>query len=203
MVAAAFRGNASGMTTTPPLVRFSALAAPILLLLYGLLRWVDGLDGEHGPGLAWDVGHTLFLIAFRPARCRDRRPAAAGFGHDGAVAGHGESGHRRRAGGSRLLPVAILGDLFPDFDDALPVPDAVQQVGPLLFQLGTLTLLVILASVRPRRLPAWSPVLVLARLPGVRREPRPDSGGGPARARRALPGGPGTDCRYEPKGRCG
>ena len=35
-------------------------------------------------------------------------------------------------------------------------------VGPLLFQVGTLALLTILASVRPRRLPAWSPVLVLA-----------------------------------------
>jgi hypothetical protein len=52
------------MTATPPLVRFSALVAPTLLLLYGLLRLIDGLDGDHGPALAWNLGHTLFFIAF-------------------------------------------------------------------------------------------------------------------------------------------
>jgi hypothetical protein len=49
------------MTATPPLVRFSALLAPTLLLPYGLLRLIDG---DHGPGLAWNLGHTLFFIAF-------------------------------------------------------------------------------------------------------------------------------------------
>lgn len=33
-------------------------------------------------------------------------------------------------------------------------------IGPLLFQLGTLTLLVLLVVVRPRRLRVWSPVVV-------------------------------------------
>jgi hypothetical protein len=34
------------------------------VLLYGLLRLVDGWDGHRGPWLAWDLGHTLFFVAF-------------------------------------------------------------------------------------------------------------------------------------------
>ena len=44
-------------------VRRSALAAPVLLLAYGLLRLIDGLDGIHGPGLAWTLGHLAFAAA--------------------------------------------------------------------------------------------------------------------------------------------
>ena len=55
----------------------------------------------------------------------------------------------------------ILGDLFAGFHDAAPLPDALEAIGPLSFQLGVLTLLVILATARPRRLPFWSPLLVL------------------------------------------
>ncbi len=56
----------------------------------------------------------------------------------------------------------ILGDLFADFHDAAPLPDPLEMIGPLLLQLGVLTLLVMLVTARPRRLPVWSPVLVLA-----------------------------------------
>jgi hypothetical protein len=45
-------------------IRVSSVLAPILLLLYGVLRLIDGSDGEHGPGLAWNLGHSLFLIGF-------------------------------------------------------------------------------------------------------------------------------------------
>jgi hypothetical protein len=55
----------------------------------------------------------------------------------------------------------ILGDLFPAFRDAAPLPDALEVVGPLTFQVGILTLLIVLVTARPRRLPTWSPVLVL------------------------------------------
>ncbi len=47
-----------------PLLRFCAAAAPTLLFLYGVLWLVDGADGNHEPGLAWDLGHTMFLLAF-------------------------------------------------------------------------------------------------------------------------------------------
>src|SRR5688572_28100479 len=41
----------------------SYIAAPLLVLTYGVLRIVDGLDGERGPGPAWTVGHLAFLAA--------------------------------------------------------------------------------------------------------------------------------------------
>ena len=35
------------------------------------------------------------------------------------------------------------------------------MLGPLLFQVGVLTLLIMMVTARPRRLPIWSPLLVL------------------------------------------
>jgi hypothetical protein len=137
-------------------LRTTALAAPILLLSYGILRLVDGLDGDHGPGLAWDLGHTAFLVAFLlfgvlSVQLRRLIPAHGAVASAACVAA--------------LLGVAafvwvILGDLFPRLDDAVELPDLVFAAGPLLFQLGVMTLLVLLAALPPRRVPAWSPVLV-------------------------------------------
>jgi hypothetical protein len=149
------------VTTTPPVVRFSALAAPTLLLLYGLLRLIDGLDGDHGPGLAWNLGHTLFLIGFvllgvLAVGMRQLVPATTVWtrivANLATVAG---------LFGVGCFLWVILGDLFPDFHDAAPLPDALEMLGPLSFQLGVLTLLIILVTARPRRLPIWSPLLVL------------------------------------------
>ena len=149
------------MTTTRRLVRFSALAAPTLLLVYGLLRLVDGLDGDHGPGLAWNLGHASFLVGFvllgvLIAGMRRLVPPAATVTRIVAslatVAG---------LFGVACFLWVILGDLFAGFHDAAPLPDALEAIGPLSFQLGVLTLLVILATARPRRLPFWSPLLVL------------------------------------------
>jgi hypothetical protein len=149
------------MTTTPPLVRFSALAAPTLLLLYGVLRLVDGLDGSHGPGLAWNVGHMLFFLGFVllgvltvgmrllvPARTVWTRTAANLAMAAGLF-------------GAGCFLWVILGDLSTEFRDAAPLPDPLELVGPLLFQAGMLTLLVMLTATRPRRLPVWSTLCVL------------------------------------------
>ena len=147
------------MTSAPPFIRFSAIAAPVLLFMYGVLRLIDGMDGHHGPGFAWNVGHTLFFVAmvlfgFLVLGMRQLVPASKRRLADAAtVAG--------LAGVACFLWV-ILGDLLPDFGDTLPVPDAVEMAGPLLFQLGTLVLLIVLAAAHPHRLPAWSPVLVFA-----------------------------------------
>ncbi|GAB3967414.1 hypothetical protein V1634_11385 [Plantactinospora veratri] len=141
-------------------LRVSAVAAPVLLLLYGLLRLVDGLDGDHGPGLAWDIGHTMFFVAFLllgvvtvslrgmvPATSPVRRIVTG----TATVAG--------LVGVAAFLWV-ILGDLSEPIREQAPLPDPLYAAGPLLFQLGVLTLLVQLATLRPRRLPVWSPVLV-------------------------------------------
>ena len=148
------------MTETPPLVRISALAAPVLLMFYGVLRLIDGLDGHHDRGLAWNLGHTLFFIGFVLLGCllvgvRQLVPAA---GWARAVA--------LGATIVGLVGVAcflwvIVGDLFAGFRRAAPLPGPLQSFGPVLFQLGALTLLILLAVVRPRRIPGWSPVFVL------------------------------------------
>jgi hypothetical protein len=51
------------------------VAAPALIFGYGVVRLIDGLDGEYGPGLTWIIGHLLFLAGLVPVR--RRRSAAA------------------------------------------------------------------------------------------------------------------------------
>jgi hypothetical protein len=145
-------GSGGAADEAPGMTKLAAVAAPVLMLFYGLCRLVDGLDGDHGNGIAWDLGHVAFFIAFvlfaflavglrawepRPRVLIDVATVAALFGI-----------------GCFLW--VITGDLF----DAWPsLPDALEIVGPLLYQVGTLVVLTRL--VVARRLPWWSPVLVL------------------------------------------
>jgi len=134
------------------MTKFAAIAAPALMLFYGLCRWADGRDGDRGNGIAWDIGHVAFFIAFvlfaiLAVRLRDweRRPrvlidlatAAALFG-------------------AACFLWVVTGDLFDSWPS---LPSALEVVGPLLYQLGTLVVLVRL--VVAGRLPWWSPMLVL------------------------------------------
>jgi hypothetical protein len=149
----------------PRLVRLCAFAAPALMLVYGLLRVVDGLDGQRHDGPAWDLGHLAFFVAIvlfavlavalrgldRPA-ARWRRAAV-----DTATAAV-------LAGAGCFLWV-IAGDLSAGFRSAAPLPDALELAGPLLFQAGMLVLLVRL--VLARRLPVWSPIVVLLGFAGI------------------------------------
>ena len=143
----------------PRLVRFCAFAAPALMLVYGLLRVVDGLDGDRHNGPAWDVGHVAFFIAIvlfavlAVALRKLDRPAVTWQRVlvDAATAGV--------LAGAVCFNWVIAGDLSEDFQSAAPLPDALQLIGPALFQIGLLILLVRL--VPAGRLPAWSPVLVL------------------------------------------
>jgi hypothetical protein len=43
--------------------RIAFVAAPLLTMAYGVIRILDGLDGERGPGLAWTTGHIAFVAA--------------------------------------------------------------------------------------------------------------------------------------------
>jgi hypothetical protein len=145
-------GDAPNMTVT---TRLSALVAPMLLFSYGLLRFIDGLDGQRKNGPAWDVGHVCFFIAMVLFAV-----LAAGVARTVRTEGRG---HRYVADAAIVATVlgaaaflwVITGDLFAGFPS---LPDALPAVGPALFQVGTLVLLIQL--VIGRRLPVWSPILV-------------------------------------------
>jgi hypothetical protein len=140
----------------PASARFAALVAPVLMFAYGVLRFIDGLDGHRKNGPAWDVGHVCFFIAMVLFAV-----LAVGIWRTVRTAG---GAHRHVADAAVVLAVlgaaaflwVITGDLYASFPS---LPDALQAVGPALFQIGTLTLLVQL--VIGRQLPVWSPVLVL------------------------------------------
>ena len=161
-----------------PVIRGSFVAAPAFLLLYAVAHWVDGLDGAYGPGLAWTVGHVMFLLGLLAfggvivglfARASNGAPPRKLIAAIAALAGlaglivfirvpmidiiTGLSANDHAAMGaisSRLnaYPSAAIAPLF--------------NLGPLLFQLGLLGLMLQLAVWRPRRLPWWSPIFLLA-----------------------------------------
>ena len=140
-----------------PMNRIAVLSAPALLLGYGVFRLIDGLDGDHGPGLAWNVGHVLFLVAVgllaalmvsvrRVVRTIGRRYVADALLSLGLL-------------GAACFAVVIAGDLSDSVDDAIDLPDAIMLLGPLAFVAGVVGPLVRLASIRA--LPWWSPVLTV------------------------------------------
>ncbi|XVU21849.1 hypothetical protein ACQPZJ_31865 [Actinoplanes sp. CA-054009] len=140
-------------------MRLMAVVAPLLMLSYGLLRWVDGWDGDRGNGPAWDVGHVAFfaamvLFAVLAVQMRQlliaRRAVtvAASVAAAAAVFGVG------------CFLWVIVGDLFDGFRERAPLPEALETTGPALFGLGVVVLMGLLAAAR--RLPWWSPVLFLA-----------------------------------------
>lgn len=148
------------MTRTSPLVKLAALAAPTLVFLYGVLWYIDGLDGHRGSGLAWNLGHTLFFVAFvlfGMLIIGLRRLVRHTVAWKQAVANI--STVAALSGVACFLWV-ILGDVFARLQDTAPLPDPLKTAGPLLFQLGLLALLIRLVIARPRRLPAWCPMLV-------------------------------------------
>ncbi|MEV0567219.1 hypothetical protein [Dactylosporangium sp. NPDC050588] len=136
---------------TPLLAR---LGAPVLLFVYGTLRLIDGRDGHHDKdGALWNVGHVCFFIAFVLLAALTVHAYRTLHRHRGvalpAVAA--------ALFGAGCFLWVIVGDIFASFPE---LPDALQVVGPALFQLGMLALLVLL--VLARRAPWWSPALVVA-----------------------------------------
>ena len=133
-------------------MRSTTIAAPLLMLGYGIARWIDGFDGARHNGPAWPIGHTMFfraLVLFAVqavALARRSRPVVAWPALAATLAG------------AFCFLWVITGDLFAGFDADLP--EALNTVGPLLFVLGLVTLLAL--QVVARRLPFWSPVAFLA-----------------------------------------
>lgn len=149
--------------------RIPFIAAPVLTFAYGVIRILDGLDGERGPGLAWSTGHlafiaamVMFLLVFKDLRRLAGRDmlstvtalvAAVGalalitqFGVD-IVAGLLADD---RAGMSEIIR-SVQSNPF--------VSLATYDVGPYLFYVGQLVLVVQLAV--QRRIATWTPLLVL------------------------------------------
>ncbi len=127
------------------------------MLSYGILRWIDGWDGDRGGGPAWNIGHVAFFIGMvlfavlagqmRAVVPAPRRPIAT----VAVVA---------TVFGVACFCWVIIGDLSRWFHDNLPLPGLLNAVGPALFGLGMLTLLGLLVAAG--RVPWWSPILFLA-----------------------------------------
>ncbi|MFI6927500.1 hypothetical protein ACIBIZ_46740 [Nonomuraea spiralis] len=149
--------------------RSAYIAAPLLVLAYGLIRIADGFDGTRGPGLAWTTGHLafsaaliLFIVIFRDMwRILDRNRIATTslvIGLVGIVCAF-----------AQFAIDIVVGLMSADHDamsvlweqiQAVPgVSPAVYSVGPALFYLAQLALVIHLA-VR-RQVKPWMPVLVL------------------------------------------
>jgi hypothetical protein len=152
--------------------RFSLVAAPLLILAYGVLRILDGLDGSRGPGFAWTSGHLAFMAALvlfvqifwrlRAMAGRDvLSTASAAVGTVGVVTLLGQFGVDIVVG----FAAADHAAMTPLFEQVRSVPGmqpVLYDVGPYLFYLAQLVLVGQLAAMR--RVRAWLPVLVLAYL---------------------------------------
>jgi hypothetical protein len=150
------------------------IVASGLFVAYGIVRLVDGRDGEHGPGTAWTVGHLLFLTGILLfgvllVRARGLLRARRGLGAAAVVAG--------MVGVAAFVRVFVvdvivgfraedhaamsrIGDEYERWPGDLGIYEPLYTVGPLLFLAGLLTLAVLLTV--ERQLPVWSPVLLLA-----------------------------------------
>ena len=152
--------------------RIPFIAAPVLTFAYGVIRILDGLDGERGPGLAWTTGHlafiaamVMFLLVFGHLRRLAGRDALSTvtvvvasvgalalitqFGVD-VVAGAIADDHAGMSEVTRSVKSNPLVSLFA------------YDLGPYLFYVGQLVLVVQLAV--QRRIAAWTPLLVLVDL---------------------------------------
>jgi hypothetical protein len=150
------------MNTPHGRIRIAVIGAPLLIFLYGLLRLIDVMFGNQSHGFLWNLGHILFFIAFvllSVLTVELRRLVSVKTKPVQIIA--------YRAMIASLFGIAcflwgILGDLFEYLQNNVPVPKPLMIAGPLLFQIGILVLLVMLVTLRPRRLPFWSPILLFA-----------------------------------------
>lgn len=139
------------MASNSVTIRRAALAGPVLLLLYGIMRFFDGLDGHRGSGTFWNVGHVSFfaaMVVFAVLAVALRRT------REGLVA---TAATVSALAGVVCFLWVIAGDLFRGFREAAPLPEALETAGPMLFPLGMLILFGLLVA--DRRLPVWTPLL--------------------------------------------
>ncbi|MEJ3744436.1 hypothetical protein WEI85_14210 [Actinomycetes bacterium KLBMP 9797] len=149
--------------------RATLAAAPLLISLYGVLRLIGKADDQYGPGLDWQAAHLAGLagmVLFVPVtlllgRLLPRTPwraVAVGLTLVGLVCTMVQFG-ADIVEGLMAADRAEMSDLSQQFRDVPGVDLAFYAVGPQLFFVGLLVLAVLLAVAR--RLPWWSPVLML------------------------------------------
>lgn len=138
-----------------PITTARALAGPLLMLPYGIVRWIDNQGGQLRGGPVWVLANVAFavaIVALVLVAVELRRMAGGGRVATVALGS--------TFGGAAAYLWIIAGEMLP----GLRAPDALLGVldilGPVLFPKGVLTLLVLL--VLARRLPVWSPILALA-----------------------------------------
>jgi len=153
------------------LTRAAFIAAPLCLLAYGAIRLSDP---EHGPGLAWTSGHLaltggalLFGVIFlgllrmsEPTTGASRLSAriATSLGLVGVVALTAQAVIDLVVG-FRADDKAGMRQLFENVQSHPGVMPAVYTVGPALFYVGILWLVIQLAV--QRRITVWTPVLMV------------------------------------------
>lgn len=149
--------------------RAAFVAAPLLVLAYGLIRIVDGLDGSRGPGIAWTTGHLAFLGAlalFVPIFLQMRRMLGRTWPATLSVA-VGVVGIACASAQFAIdITVGFMASsheaMSPLFDQVRAVPGvslAVYDAGPFLFYVAQLALVTQLAVAR--QVKWWTPVLVM------------------------------------------
>lgn len=158
-------------TRRTALTRTAFIAAPLCMLAYGTIRLSDP---DHGPGLAWTSGHialvvgvllfgAIFLGLLRlsePTTGAARLSArvAALLGLVGAMAVTAQ-GVIDLVVGFRAGDRAGMERLFEDIQSHPGVMPAVYTVGPMLFYVGLLWLVIQLAV--QHRISVWRPALVV------------------------------------------
>ncbi|MEU2130826.1 hypothetical protein [Streptomyces sp. NPDC018352] len=152
------------------------LAGPVLMAGYGVVRLAGRGIGDYGPGVWWTVAHLLFLagvLAFVPVFLGLRGPAGERGGGRVACEVAAWTG---LLGAAAVVVQAVIdlgvGFVAADkeamsemFDRVQGVPGVmplVYTVVPMLFWLGLLALVTLLAFLRRDVVRAWAPVLVLA-----------------------------------------
>ena len=156
-------------------VRTACIAGPALMAGYGLVRLAGRGLGDYGPGVWWSAAHLLFLAAvltFVPVFMGLWRAAGARGGKGVAVAVAALAGLAGTAAvavqagidlvvGFVAADKGAMGELFTRVQDIPGVMPLVYTVVPLLFWLGLLALITLLAFLRRDLVPAWVPPLVL------------------------------------------
>ncbi|GGV84813.1 hypothetical protein GCM10015535_30590 [Streptomyces gelaticus] len=171
------QGGAAGVQgTAGATVGAALLAGPALMAGYGAVRLAGRAVGDYGPGVWWTAAHLLFLagvFAFVPVFLGLRGLAGERGGRRVAVEVAAWTG---LLGAAAVAVQAVIdlaaafvaadkqamSEIFERVQDVPGVMPLVYTVVPMLFWLGLLALVTLLAFFRRDAVPAWAPVLVLA-----------------------------------------